>query len=67
MKKFFYLFFLLSLFVTQVYADKTDLPRGPLGKQQLSNCKIYRDENHKHEAQNPQIIDIASMNSKNKI
>ena len=38
-----------------------------LGRQQLSNCKIYRDENHKHEAQNPQIIDIASMNTKNKI
>ena len=48
-------------------AIKRMIPRGPLGKQQLSNCKIYRDENHKHEAQNPQIIDIESMNSKNKI
>ena len=48
-------------------AIKRMIPRGPLGKQQLSNCKIYRDENHKHEAQNPQIIDIASMNTKNKI
>ena len=48
-------------------AIKRMIPRGPLGRQQLSNCKIYRDENHKHEAQNPQIIDIASMNTKNKI
>ena len=48
-------------------AIKRMIPRGPLGRQQLSNCKIYRDENHKHEAQNPQIVDIASMNIKNKI
>ena len=48
-------------------AIKRMIPRGPLGRQQLSNCKIYRDENHKHEAQNPQIIDLASMNTKNKI
>ena len=48
-------------------AIKRMIPRGPLGRQQLSNCKIYRDENHKHEAQNPQIVDIASMNTKNKI
>ncbi len=43
------------------------IPSGPLGKKQLSNCKIYRDENHFHEAQNPEVIDIASMNNKNKI
>ena len=48
-------------------AIKRMIPRGPLGRQQLSNCKIYRDENHMHEAQNPQIVDIASMNTKNKI
>ena len=48
-------------------AIKRMIPRGPLGRQQLSNCKIYRDENHRHEAQNPQIVDIASMNRKNKI
>ena len=46
-------------------AIKRMIPSGPLGKQQLSNCKIYRDSNHKHEAQNPRIIDIASMNKKN--
>ena len=48
-------------------AIKRMIPGGPLGKQQLSNCKIYRSDNHKHVAQNPQIIDIGRMNSKNKI
>ena len=48
-------------------AIKRMIPKGPLGRLQLSNCKIYKDENHKHEAQNPQTIDIASMNLKNKI
>ena len=48
-------------------AVKRMIPKGPLGRKQLSNCKIFRDENHKHEAQNPQTIDITSMNVKNKI
>ena len=48
-------------------AIKRMIPGGPLGKQQLSNCKIYRDSNHKHEAQSPKIIDIATMNRKNTV
>ena len=48
-------------------AIKRMIPSGPLGKQQLSNCKIYRDSNHKHEAQNPRTIDITSMNRKNTV
>ena len=48
-------------------AIKRMIPSGPLGRQQLSNCKIYRDSNHKHEAQNPQILDIAVLNKKNTI
>ena len=48
-------------------AIKRMIPSGPLGKQQLSNCKIYRDSNHKHDAQNPQILDLASLNRKNVI
>jgi large subunit ribosomal protein L13 len=43
------------------------IPRGPLGRQQLSNCKIYNDTNHKHQAQNPSILDISKLNSKNTI
>ena len=46
-------------------AIKRMIPAGPLGKIQLSNCKIYRDSNHKHEAQNPTIVDFASLNKKN--
>ena len=48
-------------------AIKRMIPGGPLGKKQLSNCKIYRDANHKHEAQNPETIDILLLNRKNKI
>ena len=48
-------------------AIKRMIPSGPLGRKQLSNCKIYRDSNHKHEAQNPQVLDIAAFNKKNTI
>ena len=48
-------------------AIKRMIPSGPLGKQQLSNCKIYRDAKHKHESQNPEIIDISKFNNKNTI
>ena len=48
-------------------AIKRMIPRGPLGRQQLSNCKIYNDTNHKHQAQNPSILDISKLNSKNTI
>tara|TARA_B100001250_G_C19085665_1_gene480419 strand:+ start:51 stop:512 length:462 start_codon:yes stop_codon:yes gene_type:complete len=46
-------------------AIKRMIPSGPLGKKQLSNCKIYPHENHKHEAQNPKVLDFASLNKKN--
>ena len=46
-------------------AIKRMIPSGPLGRKQLSNCKIYRDSNHKYEAQNPELINIASLNRKN--
>ena len=41
------------------------LPKGPLGRQMLSNLKIYAGDNHPHEAQQPKIFDVASLNSKN--
>ncbi|MFT7524229.1 MAG: large subunit ribosomal protein L13, partial [Candidatus Paceibacteria bacterium] len=41
------------------------LPGGPLSRQQMSNLRIYADENHPHEAQNPDVLDVASMNPKN--
>ena len=43
------------------------LPGGALGKKQLTKLKIYSGENHPHSAQNPKIIDLAMLNSKNLI
>ncbi len=48
-------------------AIKRMIPSGPLGRKQLSNCRIFRDSNHKHEAQNPITIDISTLNRKNTI
>ena len=42
------------------------LPRGPLGRQQLSNLRVYPRGDHPHEAQQPEKIDIGAMNRKNK-
>jgi len=42
------------------------LPEGPLGRQQLKNLRVYAGAEHPHEAQQPEAIDIAAMNSKNK-
>jgi large subunit ribosomal protein L13 len=41
------------------------LPRGPLGRQQLSNLRVYKGGEHPHVAQNPVTLDVASLNSKN--
>lgn len=42
------------------------LPRGPLGRQQLGNLRVYPGAEHPHEAQQPQVLDVAALNSKNK-
>jgi large subunit ribosomal protein L13 len=41
------------------------LPRGPLGRQQLGNLRVYAGAEHPHAAQQPEAIDIAAMNRKN--
>jgi large subunit ribosomal protein L13 len=41
------------------------LPRGPLGRQQLSNLRVYKGEEHPHAAQQPERLDVGAMNSKN--
>ena len=46
-------------------AVKRMLPGGVLGRKQLTKLKIYTGENHPHSAQNPKIIDLAKLNSKN--
>src|ERR1700753_4018278 len=42
------------------------LPRGPLGRRQLATLRVYPNDKHPHEAQQPEKIDIAAMNRKNK-
>jgi large subunit ribosomal protein L13 len=41
------------------------LPRGPLGKQIFSNLRVYKGATHPHTAQQPQVLDVAALNSKN--
>ena len=42
------------------------LPRGPLARRQLGNLRVYPGAEHPHAAQNPEPLDIAAMNRKNK-
>ena len=41
------------------------LPRGPLGRQQFGNLRVYPGPDHPHAAQQPEVLDIAAMNRKN--
>ena len=43
------------------------IPRAPLGRQQLRNLRIFAGAEHPHEAQNPEVLDIAAMSRKNKV
>ena len=40
--------------------------RGPLGRKQMGNLRIYAGTEHPHEAQQPEVLDVAAMNPKNK-
>ena len=42
------------------------LPRGPLGRVQLGNLRVYKGPEHPHAAQNPEKLDVGAMNRKNK-
>jgi large subunit ribosomal protein L13 len=41
------------------------LPHGPLGRQQFGNLRVYKGPDHPHQAQQPEVIDIAKLNRKN--
>lgn len=41
------------------------LPRGPLGRRQLSNLRVYKGPDHPHAAQQPEKLEVASLNRKN--
>ena len=42
------------------------VPRGPLGRQQMSHLRVYAGAAHPHEAQAPVALDVGAMNPKNK-
>jgi large subunit ribosomal protein L13 len=41
------------------------LPRGPLGRRQLGNLRVYPGTEHPHTAQSPETLDVAALNTKN--
>ena len=41
------------------------IPRGPLGRRQMSNLRVYSGAAHPHEGQNPVVLDVAVLNPKN--
>jgi large subunit ribosomal protein L13 len=41
------------------------LPRGPLGRRQLGNLRVYKGPDHPHTAQQPEPLDVAALNRKN--
>ena len=42
------------------------VPRGPLGRRQMTHLKVYAGAVHPHDAQQPEVLDIAAANPKNK-
>ncbi|MDP6567591.1 MAG: 50S ribosomal protein L13 [Alphaproteobacteria bacterium] len=42
------------------------IPKGPLGRQCLRKLRVYAGPEHPHEAQQPEALDVAAMNAKNK-
>ena len=46
-------------------AVKRMLPGNKLSRQIMTNLRVYAGSEHPHEAQDPSILDVKSMNSKN--
>ncbi len=42
------------------------ITRGPLGRAQMKNLRVYAGAGHPHTGQQPEVLDVASMNPKNK-
>ncbi len=42
------------------------ITRNPLGRDQMRNLRVYAGEAHPHESQNPEVLDVAALNPKNK-
>ena len=41
------------------------LPGGPLSRRQMTHLRVYAGDQHPHEAQQPEVLDLKSMNPKN--
>jgi large subunit ribosomal protein L13 len=41
------------------------LPANRLSRKQMTNLRVYAGTEHPHEAQNPDVLDVKSMNAKN--
>jgi large subunit ribosomal protein L13 len=41
------------------------VPRGPLGRKQMLNLRVYKGGEHPHIAQAPEALDVGAMNTKN--
>ena len=48
-----------------VKAVERMITRNRLGKQQMTNLRVYAGAEHPHEAQTPEVLDVKSMNPKN--
>jgi large subunit ribosomal protein L13 len=46
-------------------AVKRMLPGNRLSRQQMTNLRVYAGAEHPHEAQQPEVLDVKSMNPKN--
>ena len=42
------------------------IPKGPLGRKQLANLRVYAGSEHPHDSQKPEILNMADRNPKNK-
>lgn len=42
------------------------IPRSPLGRQVMRKLRVYAGADHPHESQQPEVLDVAAMNPKNK-
>jgi large subunit ribosomal protein L13 len=49
-----------------VKAVERMVPKGPLGRRQMKNLRVYAGAEHPHDAQQPQVLDVGAMNPKNR-
>ncbi len=61
-------FILQSKFPERVLEKAVErmLDEGPLARKHFRNLRVYKGPSHPHEAQNPVVLDVGAMNSKNK-